>query len=537
MSVAASNILGFLEERRSFKFERHEIAIREFEILRRSLRQIVMKLGESDDHEAVGISDGIRSLLSEWLTTPIKFDTLIERSIAEVFGNRAAVTSRWGSDIATFFEAAREAAANLGAIQSPLRNKLKETIQELSLQGLRFKIYCHRRARPHFDSLLGEIDDFTVTDDLFLHSVRDYRDCETFDVLIKVGPLRSRGWGSAPDAIWTAPRFDVLKLIVWSGSNDEPGFGYDPSQSTETRSRSTSSPHAGASHLPEWSEEQLRTGDYDNLRGMDGADWDELSVFAEKTHSGDNRAAKFVQVDEEHGIFYPPYSRVLSFNPLSRSREPISSRIPGETLVEGMFVIIPELEDVDLGDLQARHGDYSRVWKARLRDAIISNRDELLERLRSAGLDLMHLESAINHWSREPGTVIHAPQRIAHFGILIHVLGIEDDAGSTGSHSAIPWWKRAWIEIRESRGDAIQAGQLEQELIDEQLATVLGSLLPDIRREASVGHSFVLAVPAASGMSGTLRFFPVTAIEDGFSVPDGELRVVKNLAVIDQWRD
>jgi hypothetical protein len=202
-----------------------------------------------------------------------------------------------------------------------------------------------------------------------------------------------------------------------------------------------------------------------------------------------------------------------------------------------MFVIMPSLGDVGLGDLQARHGDYSRIWKSRLREEVISNLDELVERLRSAGLDLMHLDGAIKNWCREPGTVIHAPQKSTHFEILIRVLGIDQDADSSGSHSAIAWWKRAWMEIRRSRGEAIQAGQLEQELVDEQLMTVLASLLPDLMRFASEHRAFELAIPPSSGMSGVLNFFPVTAIEDGFSVPDGQFRIVQTLAEIDQWRD
>jgi len=43
-----------------------------------------------------------------------------------------------------------------------------------------------------------------------------------------VGPLRSKGWGSAPDAILSAPRFARLIQIVWSGCGDEEDFGYDP---------------------------------------------------------------------------------------------------------------------------------------------------------------------------------------------------------------------------------------------------------------------------------------------------------------------
>jgi hypothetical protein len=94
MSVAASQILGFLEKRQTFTFERNEIALPEFENVRRNLRQIVMKLHESDDNEAVEIAKGVRTLLSEWLTTPITFDRSIERSLAELFGDRATISSR-----------------------------------------------------------------------------------------------------------------------------------------------------------------------------------------------------------------------------------------------------------------------------------------------------------------------------------------------------------------------------------------------------------------------------------------------------------
>ncbi|HSS20973.1 MAG TPA: hypothetical protein VLL54_12935 [Pyrinomonadaceae bacterium] len=537
MSVAATQILGFLERRQTFTFERNEIAHPEFENMRRNLRQIVMKFHESDDYEAAEIAKGVRTLLSEWLTTPITFDTSIERSLTELFGDRATISSRWGFDIAGLYEAARKAAVNLATVENPVRKKLKETIEKVHLQELRFKIYCHRRAKHHFDSLLASLEDVPVTEDMFLHSVRDYRDSETFDVLIKVGPLRSKGSSSAPDAILTAPRFEALELIVWSGSSDEPGFGYDPSQAFHDDAPLASSWAESASRLPKWSVQRSSTGTDHGLGGLYETDWDELSVFAQKIQLGENRAAKLVHVDEEHGIFYQPYSRVLSFNPPADSRQPIGWRIPGETLVEGMFVIVPNLGDVGLGDLQARNGYYSRIWKSQLREEVISNLDELVERLRSAGLDLMHLHGAIRNWYKEPGTVIHAPQKSAHFEILIRVLGVDDDPSSSESHSAIPWWKRAWMEIRSSRGEAIQAGQLEQELVDEQLMTVLASLLPDLTRLATEHRAFELAVPPSSGMSGVVNFLPVTAIEAGFSVPDGQFRVVQTLAAIDQWRD
>jgi hypothetical protein len=269
----------------------------------------------------------------------------------------------------------------------------------------------------------------------------------------------------------------------------------------------------------------------------DAAEWDELKIFRENNQLGDKRSAKLLQVDEEHGILFPPYSQVLSFNPNRGVQEPIDWRIPGETLLEGMYVIVDILDQVDLGSLQARHGYYSQIWKAKLDEVRSADEDGLVERLRSAGLNLRHLRSAISHWCRPPGSVIHAPQKVTHFEILLRVLGVAEDTTAGETEPAFPWWKRAWTEIRRSRGEAIQAGVLEQELVDEQLLVVLKNLLPSIREKVSGNSAFDLAVPETSGMRGVLRFFPVNGIEDGFNVPDAQLRVFSELSLIDQWRD
>ncbi|MGC3975908.1 MAG: hypothetical protein QM771_16225 [Nitrospira sp.] len=78
------------------------------------------------------------------------------------------------------------------------------------------------------------------------------------------------------------------------------------------------------------------------------------------------RAATLVLLDEKYGILYPRHSQVLSFDPDPASPKPVGRRIPGETLVEGMFVIQSAVEDVDLGGVRAEHGHYSRIWRARL---------------------------------------------------------------------------------------------------------------------------------------------------------------------------
>jgi hypothetical protein len=538
MPVAASQILNFIAECETFTVERYEVASPMFGMLRQSLRKIVLKLLDSDEAEALVISARLRGLLSEWLTVPVTFDRSMADAVRELFGGVHTVRSRWGADILALYETALRAAESLTSVENPVRARLREVIWELRSQGRSFKIYCHRRARPYFESLLASLGDLPLSESTFLHTVRDYRETEPFDVVIKIGPLRSRGWGSAPDALLTAPRFNTLVLIIWSGCGDEPGFGYDPSSAITDPSDAASVAAEKTVHgTLTWTERLTRTGDSSaSMPGYIG-EADELQIFRETQQRGQTRSAKLVQVDAKHGILFSPYSQVLSFDPTEGSREPIAYRTPGETLLEGMFVLMPLLDDVDLGRVQAGHGDYSRIWKAKLEQEWRADGSGLIERLRAAGLDLVHLASAITHWCRSPGTVIHAPQQIKHFEILIRVLGIDRDTVNGPRETGAPWWKNAWHEIRRSRGEAIQAGVLEHEIVEEQLLVMIRSILPHIGDEAHANRAFDLTIPAGSGMTGRLSFFPVCGIEEGFSVPENQLRIVHDLKTVDQWRD
>jgi hypothetical protein len=159
----------------------------------------------------------------------------------------------------------------------------------------------------------------------------------------------------------------------------------------------------------------------------------------------------------------------------------------------------------------------------------------LTNRLREAGLDLVHLEAAIRHWCRPPTAVIHAPQQMRHFEILVRVLGL----GGGNNHyfnGAAAWWRSAWNEIRRSRGEAIQAGVHEQEIVDEQLLVILRSLLPQIREKASSNVGFHLQIPDGRDVQGAFLFFKVSGIEEGFLVPETELKKVCDLNTIEQWR-
>lgn len=529
MSVTASEVFDFIEQHPVIAIERNEINSAAFAQLRRNLRAILIHLADSEDAQAREICGLIRGALSEWLTVPVPFGKAITE-ILETLGTPITM-ARWGGDVRNAYEAAVRAVSQLPKT-SPLRDKLFSKIAELLREKCAFKIYCHRRARPHFDSLFDHTDT-ALTDDLFLHSVTDYRETETFEVLVKVGPLRSRGWGAAPDALFTAPKFTTLAQFVWAGCSDEPGFGYDPiAPPPEPFSNNNNISISNLAVLGNRISRRVnisRSGD--PVAPASGeSEIEEFQIFSKLVRPGEKQKVLLVQIDDEHGMLYTRYSQVLSYDP-NDVNEPIATRYAGETLTDGMFLIRPLLGEIDLGGFHASEGHYSRVWKKALREELESNAEGLCRVLRNKGVSLRHLRFALENWARPATGVIHAPQHPEHFEILIDVLPVE-----APTRNGVAWWKHAWNEIRASRGDAIQAGFQEHELVQEQSLRLLRGFLPQIRSKAGTSIGFSLSIPAGNDLRGAFLFSKVLAIEEGFLAPDSEIKVVQDLNNLEQWR-
>lgn len=541
MSVSASKIFDFLENNNEIYIVRYEIGSTAFSILRQSLRQVAIKLYESDDQETLGVSMQLRVLLSKWLTVPVHFDCDIQESIKDLFGEAEAVQKRWGTDIQYLYESALKAADALTATENPIRVKLREIIWKLRNNKQTFKIYCHRRVKPYFDSLLSPPADQPIEYNAYLHTLRDYRETEPFDTMIKVGSLRSRGWGSAPDAILTAPRYNTLAQVVWSGCNDEADFGYDPVFShinTSNLNGDLTSKGIQSGCCPVRRELQVIRSSMDTTAeaGLP-ADMDELHLFRELRQYRDKRPAILLQLSEQHGILYPPYSRILSYDPDERTREPIAERIPGNSLTEGMFLIMPLVDEIDFDALKADHGHYSRGWKTKLMQEFQNDANGLIQKLRAEGLNLIHLRAALHHWCQPPSTVIHAPQHEKHFKILMKTINFRGLDGICQQSQLERLWQAAWTEVRRSRGEAIQAGFQAQEIIADELLETLKKFIPTIRDKASIDKGFILTIPDKYDLHGTVLFFKIVSIEAGFRIPGTYLKVVRELDEIDQWRD
>ncbi len=538
MIAAASEIFDFLNLNQTWVIERHEIASPSFGNLRRSLRSIFMRLRESDDQESCELSSRLRMWLSEWLTVPIPFDNAIHNSIHTI-GQVSDARARWGADVGAWYEGALQASKDLSLLENPVRNDLRAVIGDLRAENKSFKIYCHRRARPHFDSLF-DADHIPLDQSMFLHSHRDYEETKPFDTLIKVGPLRSHGWGCAPDALVTAPRFRKLMQIVWSGCGDEPDFGYDPAAQPSERTSAPANTNAqryfAQTSRASWVSRVTRFGQDPGAISEESGETDEFQLFNVRGYSNDRRNSTLIQIDNEQGILYPKHAEILSFDPAPNAIEPIAIRRLGTELIEGMFAILPRLGEVDFGGLQSGEGQFSSKWKQRLRDELRINADAICRLLQNKGVKLLHLRSCMVNWAKPPTTVIHAPQKANDFEILINILGVDFDPSDPKAGSGIPWWKYAWKEIRRARGEAIQMGLQEHEIINDELCVLLNTLLPEIRTKAATASNFQLPIAEGKDVCGDFLFFKVFSPEQGFLAPDTELKCVRELTAIEQWR-
>lgn len=489
------------------------------------------RLKEVDEDDSQEIADRLRFVLSAWLTVPVLFDNEVLDTVMAL-GESEAVETRWGREIRASYDLACSAATAIQRIENPARIQVRETIRHLRVSGLTWRIYCHRSASTHFATIFQEEP---LAADSFLYSVKDYREAKPFDALVKVGPLRSRGWGSVPDAILNAPRFEKLVQIVWAGCADEDDFGYDPLRALGAPAAQAAD-QRGISRASSWTRSVVQVGDSSFDSTASGPDLDELRFFYELARASEMRRAALVQIDDDDGILFLPHSQVATFDPSPNAEEPIGYKLPAETLTEGMFLIWPILGAADLGVLQAGEGHYSRIWKERLRNQFRHTPSELLRDLRAAGIDLRNLRSCVRQWCRPPSTVIHAPQQKHHFERLIRVLGIDHSVSEGSRALSRPWWEYAWGEIGHARGEAIQSGMQEHNIIDEQLFVILNDLLPDIQNHASSENVFQIEIPANRPLQGAVRFYPVRSVEEGFLVPDTILKTIYDLDSIEQWR-
>ncbi len=532
MDAARSlEVFELLERNALFVRDRHEVASRAFSMLRLGVRGLIISLRESGDEWLEAQVVRLHRLLAAWLTVPCSFQGDASDELISALIEIEELTKSWDQSVLCHLEGALAGAGAMSAGPSELQQETRDEIIALIAKGAAFKIYCHRTARSHFANLLTSGDGAVLTPDHFLHSPAEFRDCCPFEVLLKVGPLRSEGWGSAPAALLNAPKFEKLVQIVWSSTADDPNFGLDPVLGDHTKAPNSQS--NGIVVFPGNIQWQLNV----QQRGVEDTEFpqeavDDLGLLSRAVTDLDNRRhAILLVLADDRGVLYPPNAGVLVFNASAPRQVSFMEAQVNEDVAPGMFIVWPRVQDaeVEVG-LAALGGQYQLLWKALLVEELAKDSAGLVKRLRSAGLNLAHLESAARHWAKAPTTVVHAPQMKRHFDILMKVLGMPARDGAQRPAAS------AWQEVRRSRGEAIQAGVVEHSRLLEMSIDVLRTIAADAVAAASGVEEFSLQTPEGAPIFGTFLFLKVVGIEQGYRAPEIELRHIHALEEVVKWR-
>ena len=483
------------------------------------------------------LANQLRRSLSEWLTVPLPFASMEASSLSEL-GPFETLERRWGADVATCVEQAQNALLAMHGMASPLRAAIADAIVDAEIYEMDWRIYCNRAAVPHFLSLSEEVgcESSRVR---FVHSLSDYRKSRPFDLLIQVGPLRSRGWSAVPAALINSPRYRQLRQFVWVGSSDEAGFGEDPllaawadSNSGAPMAESVNSEFGPASLSISWvsttsGAETVPAGTPESPLSI----VDELHSFAESRGTSSSCRAVMLHLQDGSGILYRAHSPVHLLVGGDVVRQPVLA----EDDPTDWFLLLPDLDPVNLGTHASKDGNFSLRWKEELRRRMQFDRRELLHDLRAGGIKLRDLEVRLDNWMQPPTKVIHAPKQRRHFKILIDILEME--AREATPLMSPGWWcQGAWNEIARSRGIAIQSGIQKQEIIDEELNGVVARMLSEICLRTAQREAFTIDIPSDQSLSGSISFLPIVAIEDGFCAPDSCLKTRSPISALEEWR-
>ncbi|MGK0270599.1 MAG: hypothetical protein ACI88H_001246 [Cocleimonas sp.] len=493
-------------EQEVFIHDRVELNCDSFSLIRKVVRMLIPILIDSDKTE---IAEQLKINLLKMLSVP-------ERNWEGVFENipffeNERVISRVIGDY--FLELYHEARDEIESSTKFYSVMYREVFKYLSdIKNKKFKIYCHRRERECYESILLELLPAEELDNIFLHNFTDYRNSASFDVLVRVGAIRNYGWSAMPSALVRTPKYRVLKQFIWNGINDDEECFADPVdkirsiytfKSAESRfkwKRNITSVNS------EISPEIESTLDLIELE-------DELIVFRVRP-SSEATEAICIEFDNEKAILVRPRSQIHIWNSHALDSNSVMQTLKADSLENnidrGCFFVVNEVTDIDVGGIKVGESPCANIWKS-----VLSSQPSytLASRLRQNNLNLIDLESRILGWSQPNDTVIHAPQKREHFLILLrsmkvsllNQLKIED-------HEFSKWCNLAWKEVSASRGKANLHGRVKNEIIDDFLSGILKDNSEHINSKCMRNHMFRYVFFEA-GLSGVVSFYPIFSVD------------------------
>ena len=534
MATTPSTIFAHFESEPRVEWARHEVASAALGRIRAGMRHLIEALDADESDPAPAAM--LRNQLFIWLTRPAPFSE-DESAVFRRLGSAEQIRQRWGDDVLRSCLRIARAFLELTKAESPLRVVLEQVVSRASESDDSFAIFCRRHAVLDFRTI-AVVERLEREGRLvFLHSASDYRDADPFHVLIHVGPFRISSYSSVPPAVLNSPRYRRLLQFSWEGLSDESGCADDPVvcalQHDDQVTANALSTNLGTTHSSSLSRSvEMHSGpdsiDADSTESM----IDEIAVLqTARVPRVDTAQAIMLHVSDELSIPYASHSMVtllLGEGQLMTIETVMAANVPAGRV----FLVWHDIGDVDIGGSRAHDGRLSTEWKARLRQEVERDSFGLERRLRAAGLELDTLHGCLRNWIEPATTVIHAPQQRRHFEILISVIGVQ----SNGRPVHTQWWRVAWKEIAESRGEAIQVGMQEQDIIAEERQRILAKRLPELRITAEAGDTFRFRIPHDESLEGTFTLYRLAGVERGFRVPRQRLEMITPLTETEAWR-
>lgn len=497
-----------------------------FSAIRHHMRILYSALYQLDSGPDVNESALLlRFEMQKWLTSPLIPDIGLFPRCG--LADAAQIRRQWGAHAVQTVELLKDLITCYAEEGSVLNAEFVRLFIELKCEYGKdnVRIWCHPKERDLFRELLEGLVD--LNDGVFVSTLAEYRKIPPADALIRFGPLRTRGFGSAPEALITSPSYRRLVRFVWSGLADEEGFADDPVLPTynylaSLRSvRTTVSESPGTVTVPPTAEQV-----------------DDLVYLDNKTSTGKAlHRCVLVEFPAEYGLLLRPGSRLLVFSPYRTDIEAIGYRQINE--VEADDYLLIHDADADLGEVSvdASKAPLAALWKKALADAWKRHPNICLQKLQQAGIDLQDLHRAVHKWKESNGTVIPAPLRKRHFeALLTKVLDPDLIPPTVVNGGTVPGWRRAWREVEASRVNAIQHGAIEHAIVNEQLTAELRRELPAIRSMLSLVYVYPHRLEQESGLTGSVLFKPVISISPDFAAPAEVLEKLLKLPIAEQYR-
>lgn len=463
--------------------------------------------------------------MKKWLTSPLMPDIglFLRCGLADDGRTRRL----WGEQVAQTVELLKDLIARYAEEGSVLNTEFVRLFVDLAGEYSedRIRIWCHHKERDLFRDLLEGLTD--LEDGIFVSTLAEYRKSPPVDALIRFGPLRTRGFGNAPEALITSPSYRRLIRFVWAGLTDEDGFADEPVLPTHNYLATLRSVRTTVTGNPGAVTELTETEPMDDLVILD-----QKEPVGKLLHR-----CVLVELPAEYGVLLRPGSRLLVFSPHCRDAEAIGYRHIGD--VEAGDYLLIHNADADLGDVNvdAAKAPLAALWKKALADAWGRHSSICIQQMQKAGISLRDLPRAVQKWIAMNGTVIRAPRRKKHFeALLTKVLDPELIPPIVADGRTVPGWRQAWREVEATRVSAIQHGTVEHAIVNEQLVAELRKELPAIRGMISLDDVYLHLLQPEGGLTGSVAFKPVISLSPDFAAPAEQLEKPLKLPIAEQYR-